>query len=138
MKRVSNQRQLRLITEISITPMLDLVLVLLFVFMLAAPLLKRDKTLQPPQNAIVLGEESPKSSVRLFVHKDQSVTLDGAMLARASLPSALKQLVAQRPGAGVEVRMHRDLSVQQLVDVMDMLAAAGIGKTAVVTHADEP
>jgi len=138
MKRVSNQRQLRLITEISITPMLDLVLVLLFVFLLAAPLLKRDKTLQPPQPAVALGEEAPKSSVRLFVHKDHSVTLDGAMLARAALPSALKQLVAQRPGAGVEVRMHRDLSVQQLVDVMDMLTAAGIRKTAVVTHADEP
>jgi biopolymer transport protein ExbD len=60
------------------------------------------------------------------------------MLARAALPSALKQLVAQRPGAGVEVRMHRDLSVQQLVDVMEMLSAAGIRKTAVVTHADEP
>lgn len=138
MKRVSNQRQLRLITEISITPMLDLVMVLLFVFMLAAPLLKRDKTLMPQQPAEALGEDAPKSSVRLFVHKDQSVTLDGAMLARAALPSALKQLVAQRPGAGVEVRMHRDLSVQQLVDVMDMLTAAGIRKTAVVTHADEP
>ena len=118
--------------------MLDLVLVLLFVFLLAAPLLKRDKTLQPPQPVVALGEQAPKSSVRLFVYKDQSVTLDGAMLARAALPSALKQLVAQRPGGGVEVRMHRDLSLQQLIDVMDMLTAAGIRKTAVVTHADEP
>jgi biopolymer transport protein ExbD len=66
------------------------------------------------------------------------VTLDGAMLARAALPSALKQLVAQRPGAGVEVRMHRDLSVQQLVEVMDLLEDAGIRKTAVATHTDEP
>jgi hypothetical protein len=38
MKRHSNRHQLRLITEISITPLLDLVLVLLFVFLLAAPL----------------------------------------------------------------------------------------------------
>ena len=40
MKRHSNRHQLRLITEISITPLMDLVLVLLFVFLLAAPLLK--------------------------------------------------------------------------------------------------
>ena len=43
MKRHSNQRQLRLITEISITPLLDLVLVLLFVYLVAAPLLKAGK-----------------------------------------------------------------------------------------------
>ena len=138
MKRISNQRQLRLISEINITPMLDLVLALMFVFLLAAPLMKRDKTLTAAPPAPQLGEDAPKSSVRLFVHKDQSVTLDGAMLARADLPSALKQLVSQRPGAGVEVRMHRDLSVQQLVEVMDMLEDAGIRKTAVATHADEP
>lgn len=138
MKRVLNQRQLRLLTEINITPMLDLVLILLFVALLAAPLVKRDKVLTPPAPAAQLGESPPKSSVRLFVHKDQSVTLDGAMLARADLPSALKQLVSQRPGAGVEVRMHRDLNVQQLVEVMDLLEDAGIRKTAVATHADEP
>jgi biopolymer transport protein ExbD len=137
MKRLSNRRQLRLITEISITPLLDLVLVLMFVFVLAAPLLKRDAALALPA-AQILGDAPPKSSVRLFVFKDQSVTLDGAMMARGDLPSALKQLASQRPGAGVEVRMHRDLSVQQLVEVMDLLAAAGVRKSAVSTHADEP
>jgi biopolymer transport protein ExbD len=34
--------------------------------------------------------------------------------------------------------MHRDLRVQQLVEVMDLLEDAGIRKTAVATHADEP
>jgi biopolymer transport protein ExbD len=76
--------------------------------------------------------------VRLLVNKDESVTLDGAMLARIDLPSALQQFVAQRPGAGVEVHMHRDLSVQQLVGIMDLLHQAGVQKTAVSTHADEP
>ncbi|MFM2166180.1 MAG: Biopolymer transport protein ExbD [Verrucomicrobiota bacterium] len=138
MKRISNQRQLRLISEINITPMLDLVLVLMFVFLLAAPLMKRDKALSPAPQASQFGEDTPNSSVRLLMHKDQSVTLDGAILARADLPSALKQLVAQRPGTGVEVRMHHELNVQQLVKVMGMLEDAGIRKTAVTTHTDEP
>jgi biopolymer transport protein TolR len=136
MKRLSNRRQLRLISEISITPLMDLVLILLFVFVIAAPLLKKDKALALPAASTAV--DAPKSSVRLFVYKDQSVTLDGAMLARIDLPSALQQLVAQRPGAGVEVRIHRDLNVPQLVEIMDMLHAAGITKTAVSTHADEP
>ena len=136
MKRLSNSRQLRLITEISITPLMNLVLIVLFVFVIAVPLLKRDKAMALP--AATVKTDAPKSSVRLFVHKDLSVTLDGAMLARADLPSALKQFVAQRPGAGIEVRMHRDLSVQKLVEVMDVLRDAGVSQTAVATHADEP
>ncbi len=136
MKRLSNRHQLRLITEISVTPLMDLVLILLFVFVIAAPLLKRDKALTLP--TATMKTDAPKSVVRLFVHNDLSVTLDGAMLARANLPSALQQLVAQRPGVGVEVRMHRELRVQELVEIMDILRDAGVAQTAVSTHADEP
>lgn len=142
MKRHSNRHQLRLITEISLTPLMDLVLVLLFVFLLAAPLLKADKAvltasappLPPPPSSV----SAPTETMTLLVNNDQSVTLNGAMLARADLPVSLKQIVQRNPGIGIEVRMHRDLSVQQLVEMMQLLEAAGIQKTAVTTHADAP
>ena len=140
MKRHSNRHQLRLITEISITPLMDLVLILLFVFLLAAPLLKADKDMlaaiapPPPPTSV----PAPTETITLLVNSDQSVTLNGARLARADLPVSLKQLAQRKPGIGVEVRMHRDLPVQQLVETMQMLEAAGIQKTAVTTHADDP
>lgn len=139
MRRHSNRHQLRLVTEISVTPFLDLVLVLLFVFVLAAPLLHHKLPLlaaitnaTPPAGAV------PADRVTLIVNRDLSVTLNAAMLARADLPASLKQLAVARPDVGVEVRMHRDLPVQQLVETMRMLEDAGIRKTAVTTHADEP
>lgn len=142
MKRHSNKHQLRLITEISITPLMDLVLVLLFVFLLAAPLLKANKavltaapsTLPPAPSS----PPAPSETMVLLVNSDQSVTLNGAMLARADLPASLKQLAQRNPGIGIEVRMHRDLPVQQLVETMKLLEAAGIQKTAVTTHAEAP
>lgn len=141
MNRHSNRHQLRLITEISITPLMDLVLVLLFVFLLAAPLLKADKAMldaaAPPPPAPA-GTPPPGEMMTLLVNSDQSVTLNGAMLARADLPVSLKQLAQSKPGIGIEVRMHRDLPVQQLVETMQLLEAAGIQKTAVTTHADAP
>ncbi len=141
MKRHSNRHQLRLITEISITPLMDLVLVLLFVFLLAAPLLKADKatlTAAAPAPPTPSKVSAPTETMTLLVNNDQSVTLNGAMLARADLPVSLKQLVQRNPGIGIEVRMHRDLPVQQLVETMQLLEAAGIQKTAVTTHADDP
>ncbi len=142
MKRHSNRHQLRLITEISLTPLMDLVLVLLFVFLLAAPLLKADKAMltataptPPPTPA---SAPAPTETITLRVNSDQSVTLNGAMLARTDLPVSLKQLAQRKPGIGIEVRMHRDLPVQQLVETMQLLEAAGIQKTAVTTHAEAP
>ena len=138
MKRHSNRHQLRLITEISLTPLLDLVLVLLFVFLLAAPMLKASKGLPAAAAPAPAGVIVPAETMTLVVNRDQSVTLDGAMLARADLPASLKQLAERRPGLGIQVRIHRDLPVHQLVETMHLLETAGIRKTAVTTHADEP
>ncbi len=138
MRRRSPPRQLRLISEISITPFMDVVLVLLFVFVLAAPLLMADKPWLPEARPAPLEKLSPPSEIlALTVNRDLSVTLDGAMLARADLPARLKQFAERKPGVGVEVRIHRDLPVQHLLDAMTMLEAAGIQRTAVTTHAEE-
>lgn len=139
MKRISNQRQLRLINEISITPFLDVVLVLLFVFVLAAPLMKTNPAWLPAASSSAPSTTAaPAEKNTLLVNRDLSVTLNGAMLARAALPFSLKQIATRTPDAGVEVRIHRDLSVQQLVEIMGVLEEAGIQKTAVTTHADDP
>jgi biopolymer transport protein ExbD len=137
LRRLSNRRQLRLISEISITPLFDLMLILLFVFLLVAPLLKKDNALSLPKRPTP-GLTAPEKVSRLFVHRDQSVTLDGAMLARVDLPAALDQLASRQPQPGVEVRLHRDLQVQHVVEIMDLLQAARIAKTTIATHADEP
>lgn len=138
MKRVSNQRQLRLISEISVTPFMDLILVLFFAVLVAVPLLKADKSLLPVVSAPAPGISAPATSAVLQVNADQSVTLDGALLARVNLPTALEQLARQHPNTGVEVRIHRELPVQTLVETMAMLKTAGIQKTAVTSHADAP
>ncbi|MFZ4593541.1 MAG: ExbD/TolR family protein [Verrucomicrobiaceae bacterium] len=137
MKRWSHRHQLRLINEISVTPLLDVVLVLMLVFMLTAPLLN-DGT----KGALVLPLASsptkppaPKSVATLSMDKDQTVRLEGKPLAVADLGAELINLARARPETGVLVQMHRDLPVQALVELMDKLRAAGISRTAVATSA---
>jgi biopolymer transport protein ExbD len=136
MKRWSHRHQLRLINEISVTPLLDVVLVLMLVFMLTAPLLN-DGT----KGALVLPLASsptkppaPKSVATLSMDKDQTVRLEGKPLAVADLGAELINLARARPETGVLVQMHRDLPVQALVELMDKLRAAGISRTAVATR----
>jgi biopolymer transport protein ExbD len=133
MKRWSSRHQLRLITEISVTPLLDLVFVLLFVFMLAAPLMRNDTMLLPASRAADEPGAEPADVARLCMDAQRFVTLESEPVVEGSLPAALAGLRSRRPEVAVRVEMHRDLPVQVLVDIMDDLREAGIQRTAVVT-----
>jgi biopolymer transport protein ExbD len=132
MQRLSHKYQLRLINEISITPLLDVVLVLLFVFMLAAPLWNGDGELKLP-SAGGAKSELPNEVVPLTIDSTQTLRLNDKPVAQADLVKELKALVHDKPAAGVLVKIHRDLPVQFLVDVMDSLRQADVRKTAVAT-----
>ena len=133
MRRQSNRHQLRLITEISITPLLDLVLVLLFVFMLAAPLMKDGGSILLPTSSATPVPSGPREVVTLALDQRQSLTLDGRSIAMNDLGRELTTLAKTRPQAGVLVQIYRDLPVQELVSLMDILRSAGIAKTSIAT-----
>ncbi len=131
MRRWSQKRSLRLVSEISVTPLLDLVLVLLLVFMVAVPLMKKEEGLTLPATIASSGMEGPKEQVALTMASDESLALDDKALAAAELPAQLKSLVAARPDIGVIVRIDRHLPVQRLVEIMDLLRVVGVKHTAV-------
>ncbi len=132
MKRWSNRHQPRLITEISVTPLLDLVFVLLLVFMVAAPLMNQDASVSLPVSQSAGPSDVPTDVVRLTLNRDHALTLDGTSTSREELVDRIKAMLTTRPSLGVVVEIHRDLPVQTLVDLMDGLTAAGVKKTSVV------
>jgi biopolymer transport protein TolR len=132
MRRSLQKHQLRLIAEISVTPLLDVVLVLLLVFMVAAPLLKQGGKIDLPMSSN--RSEPPKSVAKLTVDQNQVLSLNGQTLDYGSLPAALQELVAGDPGVGVLVQTDRNLSVQSLVDIMDTLRSSGVKRTSVATQ----
>jgi biopolymer transport protein TolR len=137
MQRWSHHRhQLRLIHEISITPLLDVVLVLLFVFMLAAPLLHDARALQLPFAGGAAVGAAPKDVITLSVDASQTIRLSGRAVPMSALGGELTAIVRERPGLGVLVQIHRDLPVQMLVNLMAVLKEAGVQKTSVATSND--
>ena len=126
-----HSHSLRLVTEISVTPMLDLVFVLLFVFMVAAPLIKPEAALDLP--AAKSSRPTPSRQTELTVLGDGSVSLGGSPVIRERLADALRKLVEENPDVGILVRIDRNLAVQRLVELMDLMHETGIIHTAVQT-----
>ncbi len=124
--RFKRQAQLRLLNEIRITPLLNVALVLLFVVLLATPLLLNSSN----------AASAPKETITLAIDAKQALQLDQKPIERSQLEPTLAKLQQERPDLGVVVQLHRDLPVQVLVGVMADLQKAGVQRTAVVSSSE--
>jgi biopolymer transport protein ExbD len=125
--------KLKLITEISITPLMDLVFILLFAFMVAVPLVTQYDVSGP---SAVLGREMvapPKEgeTVILAVGEDGGLSWAGGALSVEALPAVVLQALAVRPELGVILQLHPSRSAEELVRLMNLLDEAGVSRTAV-------
>jgi len=118
-----------IISSINITPLVDIFLVLLIIFMITSSVIdQREIALQVPKAANA-GQQAPKAS-GLVVDKEGNTYLDGQKLDTASIAAVLRAAVARDPDHQVLIGADRDLKYQNVVDVIDLVRGAGITKYA--------
>jgi biopolymer transport protein TolR len=122
-----------LMSEINVTPLVDVMLVLLIIFMVAAPMMTQGVDVSLPQTtseALPLGEEPLIVTVdrvqQIFIN-DYKVTLDG-------LQSKLKKIREGRSGVEVYLRADKGVPYGTVVRVMSEIKNAGIEKLGMVTE----
>ena len=132
MRRFSDRHQLHTLSELNVTPLLDLAFVLLIIFMITTPLMENSTDLVLPS-----GDSAPEpvnmDKVRtVSIHADQTVTLNDEFVTVEVLAA---KLVAQResqPDISVLIRPHRDLPVQKFSEVLDAVKRAGVKRIGFV------
>jgi len=137
MRRYSNRTSLSTLSEINITPLLDLAFVLLIIFMITTPLLENSKTLIIPSSATTNAPINPATVQTLSMDRNEIVRLNEQVIDLASLESRLAALKAADPNVAVVIRPDRNLPVQKLVSLMDALQRADITKVGIATQ-EEP
>jgi len=133
MRRYSSRQSMQTLTELNVTPLLDLAFVLLIIFMITTPLIENSMSLVVPTSSTAKSEVDPAKVQTIGIDRDRQIELDGQPISAADLEARLSELHAADPGTAVVVRPHRDLPVQQFVDVMDILQRSGITKVGVMT-----
>lgn len=139
MKRFSDRHQLTTLSELNVTPLLDLAFVLLIIFMITTPLMEKSSDLVVPTTRGADGAASPEQTETVSIDRFAVIKFNDAVVTPDALEAELRELKASRPELAVVVRAHKELSVQKLVDVMDALKHAGITRIGVLsTNAEAP
>jgi biopolymer transport protein ExbD len=136
MRRYSQRQSLSSLSEINITPLLDLAFVLLIIFMITTPLLESSMSLVIPSS----GERnSPISSAQvqtISIDRNEAIRLNNQLVDLESLSTQLAGIKRSNPDVAVLIRPDRDLPVQKLVTLMDALQRAKIMKVGIATRAE--
>jgi biopolymer transport protein TolR len=123
--------------EINVTPLVDVVLVMLVIFMVVTPLLKQEVPIEIP-----LAEHSRNaedaSQVTVSLAADGRALIDGAEVPRGEVVERLTSLYAARADKTIFLEADRGLPHGQVVDLIDDCRAAGIVQIGVVTKKPPP
>ena len=136
MKRYSQRQSLSTLSEINITPLLDLAFVLLIIFMITTPLLENSVNLVIPSSATANSVVSPGQVQTISIDRREAIRLNDKTVTAADLAARLAELKRANPEVAIVIRPDRDLPVQKLIALMDTLQRADIHKVGVATKAE--
>jgi len=117
--------------EINVTPFIDVMLVLLIIFMVAAPLATVDILVQLPSSTAP-PQPRPEKPVYLTLKPDLSLTLGNETIERPSLRGALDRATNGDKAMPIFFRADKIVPYGELMEVMNLLRAAGYLKVALV------
>jgi biopolymer transport protein ExbD len=120
-------------TELNITPLLDLVFVLLVIFIITTPQLMNNLEINLPSGKPQV--QKPKvEPTRIEVSGQGQITLDHEVVTAAQLKQKLAALKAADPDLGVVVKGADDTDYQIMVGVLDTLRQLDINKMGMATE----
>jgi biopolymer transport protein ExbD len=136
MRRYSERQNLSSLSEINITPLLDLAFVLLIIFMITTPLLESSMNLVIPSSGTKNPAINTSQVQTVSIDRTDTIRFKNQLIDLESLTTQLVQLKQANPDIAIVIRPDRDLPVQKLIGVMDALQPPGITKVGIATKAE--
>jgi biopolymer transport protein ExbD len=135
-RRYSQRQSLSTLSEINVTPLLDLAFVLLIIFMITTPLLESSMNLAIPSS----GAKNPpinRSQVQtVSIERTNTIRFNNQVVDLKTLTAQLSELKQKNPEVAIVIRPDRELPVQKLIGLMDAVQRAGITKVGIATRAE--
>jgi biopolymer transport protein ExbD len=126
------------VSDINVTPMVDVMLVLLIIFMVITPMLTKGQAVDmyKARNPIAMQDADKEDAVIIAVTRDGRVFMmpGNTQTSADQLPQKVKDLIANRTNKTVYIRADSRARYEKVEDVVDNLRAAGIDEIGLLTE----
>ena len=136
MRRYSQRQSLSTLSEINVTPLLDLAFVLLIIFMITTPLLENSMSLVIPSSGTTNPPINSSQVQMVSIDRDETIRFNNQVIDLETLTAQLIQLKQAHPDVAIVIRPDRELPVQKLITLMDALRRAQITRVGIATKAE--
>lgn len=129
---IAGRRSSSIIREINIIPLIDLVLTVLFFYMVVSPMMSRGLDVNLPKSEA--STIKPEERLVITVTRTQEVFLEKERVSIGKLQGVLETIRKQKPKVNVYLRADKDVPYGAVVAVMDAVKRSGIDKLGMVTE----
>ncbi|WP_374525373.1 protein TolR [Sphingopyxis sp.] len=128
-------------SEINVTPLVDVMLVLLIIFMITAPLLASAVPIDLPESRAKPVETEEQEPVQLSINGDDTIYIGEEVVPEAELPARLDAIAAAQKDSDkprqIMLRADKGLDYGRVMRIMGELNRAGLSRIALVTTGSE-
>ena len=124
------------IADINVTPMVDVMLVMLIIFMVITPMLSKGVSvdLVKTKNPISMQAQDKSDAITCSVTRDGRTYLNTTQMKPEDMPPKVKDMLANRLDKTVFVKADSRARYELVIDVVDNLRAAGVGQLGLITE----
>jgi biopolymer transport protein TolR len=123
----------RPMSDINVTPMVDVMLVLLIIFMVTAPLLTAGVQVDLPKTdaSPIKGDDQP---ISVTIDSHGGIWIQNTEISLDALVPKLQAITGEKPDTRIFIRGDKDIEYGKVMELMGTLGAAGFTKVALVTE----
>ena len=136
-RRFSKKGNNRLMSEINVTPFVDVMLVLLIIFMVAAPLLTVGVEIELPKTSAKALPTEKEAPLTLSLTKDKELYLQDTKIEFSELIPKLKQIAEQRNDNRIFIRADGANNYSTIMEIMGALNSSNFSNISLVTESGE-
>ncbi len=134
MARRTSLVSLQQISDINMTPLMDLTFILLITFIITFPLIEQGIAINLPKGKAADMQDAVTRSISL--NFDKQLYLDDLPVSKEELIAAMMEVSETEPDSTIYVRADRKLPYGEVVEIMRILHTANITRMALVTESD--
>jgi biopolymer transport protein ExbD/biopolymer transport protein TolR len=142
MRKLKNPKAAPVVSDINVTPLVDVMLVMLIIFMVITPMLSKGVSVDmaKTKNPIAMQAADKEDAVLVAVTRDGRIFLSpgNTQMKPEDLPNKVKDLLTNKLDKTVYIKSDRRAKYSVVTDVVDNLRAAGVDQLGLLTEQAKP